>query len=60
MISFEIRSCKNGFVIFDGGFDYAHRGETRDPYVFETLDKALAFLKEKLGMINTGSEPESK
>ena len=61
-MSFEIRRCKNGYVLFEGGLNFGNIGENRDPYVFETLDKALEFLRSKFTTveITTGSKPFTK
>ena len=62
MKNFEIRTCKNGYIIFDGGFDYGNVREIREPYVFETLDKALEWLRSRFMSheIDTGPQPTDK
>jgi len=41
--AFEIRSTRNGYIIFPDGF--AHHTNRTDPWVFESLDGALDFLR---------------
>lgn len=47
--TYEIRKVKNGFCIFEGSTFGRDPGMMiRDtPYVFETLDNALKFLKDR-------------
>lgn len=43
---FEIRKVRNGYVIFDMP-SYSGNPMTNVPWVFETIEEALQFLKEK-------------
>ena len=45
MKKFEIMKAQNGYLIFED-MDYS-RGTYANLFVFENLDEALAFLKEK-------------
>lgn len=62
MKGYEIRRVKNGYVIFVGGFNYSSAHESREPYVFNTLDAALAFLRVEFQVaeFQIGSEPVGK
>lgn len=48
-MSFEIRKVKNGYCIFEGGFaGYGRQnGIDGSPWVFESLDAALEFLRKE-------------
>lgn len=59
-MEFQIVKVKNGYAIFDEyGPAHMRRGS---PWVFETLDNALEWLRSKFTSheIETGSEPAVK
>lgn len=45
IIFLEIRKCKNGYMIFDES-RYVNGGIQSAPWVFETLENALNFIRE--------------
>lgn len=57
--TYEIRKVKNGYCIFEGGY----RGPSsimESPYVFETLDNALNFLRYKYSDIENNDKAPSR